>query len=68
VEDTFGKSKFIPNGIQENYKVKLPDWFWDKIGLKIQIEQSNKDFSYYNDDINTINFGEVCLLSQYSGT
>jgi hypothetical protein len=54
VEDTFGESKFIPNRIQENYQVKLPDWFWDKIGVKIEIMESDKGFSYYDNEFKTI--------------
>jgi SPP1 gp7 family putative phage head morphogenesis protein len=58
VEDTFGESKFIPDGIQENYEVKLPDWFWDKIGKKIAIQTANANYSYFDYEKNILHISK----------
>lgn len=54
LKDTFGESKFIADGLKENYRFEMPDWFWDKMGSKISLKESSKNYSYYDYEKNEL--------------
>ncbi len=56
---TFGESKFIPDGLQENFGVELPDSFWDALGVKIQVFRTQRGNSSFLPEYNLILVGET---------
>lgn len=50
------QSIYAPDNIETHYHTTLPDWFYEKLGMKVAIIESPKLYSYYESPPPTIAF------------